>query len=81
VSGVVDLIPFLLVTDVERSIAFYEALGFSAVERYVPDDALRERLIASGYEPGEIGDGSPGPEREMCVTDPDGHGHMVAERR
>jgi catechol 2,3-dioxygenase-like lactoylglutathione lyase family enzyme len=47
---------------------------------YTPDlDALRERLISAGFEPGEIEDGSPGPNRELCVWDPDGHGHMVAE--
>lgn len=26
-----------------------------------------------------IRDGRPGPDREMCIVDPDGHGHMVAE--
>ena len=120
---VVDLIPFIFVTDVSRSISFYEALGFRAADTYrphgslefaslestsaakvmlarvdeVPDldtdepgrgflylyvrslDALRERLLAHGFAAGEIEDGSPGPKREMCVLDPDGHGHMVAE--
>ena len=121
---VVDLVPFVLVADVERSIAFYEALGFSVVKRYEPDgrlefagleatssaklmlaradrepdsdresrgpgflylytpdlDAFRERLIRAGTEPGEIEDGpGPGPNRQLCVIDPDGHGHMVAE--
>jgi catechol 2,3-dioxygenase-like lactoylglutathione lyase family enzyme len=42
-------------------------------------DALRKRLIELGFDPGEIEDGSPGPSREMRVTDPDGHRHMVAE--
>ena len=120
---IVDLVPFIRVADVSRSIAFYEALGFrvggtherggrlefaelestaaaklmlARVEPgpardpdqpgpgfhylYTPAlDALRERLLLAGFEPGEIEDGSPGPEREMCVRDPDGHGHMVAE--
>lgn len=120
---VVDLIPFVLVTDVERSIGFYQALGFRVMETYAPSqtlefaaleatsaaklmlarvdelpardpdtpcpgflylytpdlDAFRERLIAAEFEVGEIEDGRPGPDRELCVWDPDGHGHMVAE--
>jgi catechol 2,3-dioxygenase-like lactoylglutathione lyase family enzyme len=123
-AAIVDLVPFLLVADVERSIRFYEALGFEAVKRYEPDGrlefagleatpaakvmlarvdevpdtgpdaptpgflylytsdlpALRDRLLALGYEADEIEDGpGPGPNRQMCVLDPDGHGHMVAE--
>jgi hypothetical protein len=48
---------------------------------YTPDlDDFRERLINAGFEPGEIAEGpGPGPNRELCVRDPDGHGHMVAE--
>jgi hypothetical protein len=43
-------------------------------------NALRDRFLALGYEADEIEDGSgPGPNRRMCVRDPDGHGHMVAE--
>jgi catechol 2,3-dioxygenase-like lactoylglutathione lyase family enzyme len=121
---VVDLVPFVHVTDVARSISFYETLGFRVIKRYEPAgrlefagleatssaklmlarvdevperadpdeaspgflylytpdlEALRERLISAGFEPGEIEDGSPGPTRELCVWDPDGHGHMVAE--
>ena len=120
---VVDLVPFILVSDVARSIEFYNALGFREIDRYEPNctlefaaleatptaklmlartgelapanpdgagpgflylytpdlDALRERLIDRGFEPGEIRDGRPGPDRELCVRDPDGHGHMVAE--
>jgi lactoylglutathione lyase len=123
-DAVVDLVPFILVADVERSIPFYEALGFEVIKRYEPNDrlefagleatpsakvmlarvdhvpetgpeaptpgflylytsdleALRRRLLAAGHEPDEIEDGpGPGPNREMCVRDPDGHGHMVAE--
>jgi catechol 2,3-dioxygenase-like lactoylglutathione lyase family enzyme len=123
-SNVVDLVPFLHVSDVARSIRFWEALGFRVVKRYEPNgrlefaglesavtakvmlarvdrpserdedrpspgflylytpdlDALRKRLLEHGIEPGEITDGpGPGPNREMCVRDPDGHGHMVAE--
>lgn len=121
---IVDLIPFILVSDVTRSITFYEALGFSETKRFEPDgnlefvameatpaakimlaradalasaspdargpgflylytadlDAFRERLIHCGFDPGDIHDGRPGPDRELCVTDPDGRGHMVAER-
>jgi catechol 2,3-dioxygenase-like lactoylglutathione lyase family enzyme len=124
---VVDLVPFLLVTDVERSIAFYEALGFAVIKRYDPNgrlefagleatsaaklmlarvervpardrghsnasgpgwlylytpdlEALRERLRSAGIETGKIEDGpGPGPNRQLCVRDPDGHGHMIAE--
>jgi catechol 2,3-dioxygenase-like lactoylglutathione lyase family enzyme len=124
---VVDLVPFLLVTDVERSIAFYEAIGFAVIKRYEPNgtlefagleatssaklmlarvdrvpawdpvdqdasgpgwlylytpdlEALRERLMRAGIETGEIEDGpGPGPNRRLCVRDPDGHGHMIAE--
>jgi catechol 2,3-dioxygenase-like lactoylglutathione lyase family enzyme len=123
-DAVVDLVPFLLVADVERSIPFYEALGFNVVKRHEPDgrvefagleatpaaklmlarvdevpetgpdaqapgflylytsnlEALRDRLLALGYDADEIEDGpGPGPNRQMCVRDPDGHGHMVAE--
>lgn len=120
---VVDLIPFVFVRDVVRSIAFYEALGFRLMKTQAPGgtlefaelestaaaklmlarvdhlperdpdrasrgflylythslDALRRRLHDHGFEPGEITDGSPGPEREMCVVDPDGNGHMITE--
>jgi catechol 2,3-dioxygenase-like lactoylglutathione lyase family enzyme len=121
---VVDLVPFLLVADVERSIPFYEALGFEVVKRHQPGErlefagleatssakvmlarvdevpetgpdaptpgflylytsdleALRSRLIEAGHTADEIEDGpGPGPTRQMCVRDPDGHGHMVAE--
>jgi catechol 2,3-dioxygenase-like lactoylglutathione lyase family enzyme len=123
-SNVVDLVPFLHVSDVARSIRFWEALGFRVVKRYEPNgrlefaglestvtakvmlarvdrpserdedrpspgflylytpdlDALRKRLLEHGIEPGEITDGpGPGPNREMCLRDPDGHGHMIAE--
>ncbi len=124
---IVDLVPFLLVSDVERSIAFYEALGFTVVKRYEPRgrlefagleatssaklmlarvdrvpawdpsdpdasgpgwlhlftpdlDAFRERLIRGGFAPGEIEDGpGPGRNRQLCVSDPEGHRHMVSE--
>jgi catechol 2,3-dioxygenase-like lactoylglutathione lyase family enzyme len=121
---IVDLVPFILVTDVSRSIAFYEALGFDEIKRYeangrlefagmeassaakvmlarvdeVPAwdpedsgpgflylytrdiDAFRRQLLRRGIEAGEIEDGpGPGPSRQLCVRDPDGHGHMVAE--
>lgn len=37
---VVDLIPFIYVTDVGASIAFYEALGFRVVETHAPGGRL-----------------------------------------
>jgi catechol 2,3-dioxygenase-like lactoylglutathione lyase family enzyme len=124
IDTVVDLIPFVFVIDVERSIAFYEVLGFRVVKThapgrtlefaaleataaaklmlarvdevpsrdpdasssgflylYTPDlDGFRERLISAGFDPDDIQEGpGPGPNRELCVRDPDGHGHMVAE--
>jgi catechol 2,3-dioxygenase-like lactoylglutathione lyase family enzyme len=123
-ANVVDLVPFILVTDVDRSIAFYETLGFDVVKRYAPKgrlefagleatsaakvmlarvdevaatdpdaptpgflylytselEGLRARLLAAGHHADEIEAGpGPGPNREMCVRDPDGHRHMVAE--
>jgi catechol 2,3-dioxygenase-like lactoylglutathione lyase family enzyme len=122
-DAVVDLVPFIFVSDVGRSIRFYEALGFEVTKRYelggrldfaeleatssakimlawveeVPPtgrdartpgflylytsdlEGLRARLLDAGHAADEIKDGSPGPKREMCVWDPDGHGHMVAE--
>ena len=45
-------------------------------------DGLRERLLAAGAQRvGEIGDGTPGPKREMRVCDPDGYVLMIAEDR
>jgi catechol 2,3-dioxygenase-like lactoylglutathione lyase family enzyme len=123
-DSVVDLVPFILVADVERSIPFYEALGFEVIKRHEPIDrlefagleatssakvmlarvddvpetgpdarspgflylytsdleGLRARLLEAGHEADEIEDGpGPGPNRQMCVHDPDGHRHMVAE--
>jgi catechol 2,3-dioxygenase-like lactoylglutathione lyase family enzyme len=123
-SNVVDLVPFIHVSDVARSIRFWEALGFRVVKRYEPNgrlefagleatssakvmlarveevtdtgrdartpgflylytsdlEVLRERLLGAGHYADEIEDGpGPGPNRQMCVHDPDGHGHMVAE--
>jgi catechol 2,3-dioxygenase-like lactoylglutathione lyase family enzyme len=123
-SHVVDLVPFILVKDVERSIRFYEALGFRVVKRHQPDsrlefagleatssakvmlarvdempdtgpdaptpgylylytddlERLRLRLLEAGHEADAIEDGpGPAPNRQMCVRDPDGHAHMVAE--
>jgi catechol 2,3-dioxygenase-like lactoylglutathione lyase family enzyme len=120
---VVDLVPFIFVADVERSITSYEELGFRVVKRYEPEgrlefagmeatatakvmlarvdsvpetgpdapppgflylytrdlDALRDRLAGRGFDVREIEDGRPGPDCELCVIDPDGHSHMVAE--
>jgi hypothetical protein len=39
-TAIVDLVTFLLVADVERSIRLYEALGFDVVKRYEPDGRL-----------------------------------------
>lgn len=41
-------------------------------------EAFRRELLRRGIEPGEIEAGpGPGPNRQLCVRDPDGH--MVAE--
>jgi hypothetical protein len=40
---------------------------------------LRERLIATGIQAGEIVNWAPGPNAEMRVTDPDGYVLMVAQ--
>jgi Glyoxalase/Bleomycin resistance protein/Dioxygenase superfamily len=42
-------------------------------------DALRGHLNENDINPGPIVDGSPGPQREMTVRDPDGYCLMVAE--
>jgi hypothetical protein len=112
------LIPFVHVADVQRSIDFYELLGFGVRDTYEHDgrldwaaltsvqaqlmlarasapvdprqqavlfylyaadlDGLRDHLLASGVHVGEIVDGSPGPEREMRLADPDGYCLMIA---
>jgi ketosteroid isomerase-like protein len=41
--------------------------------------ALRDQLLEAGVEAGPIEDGTPGPRREMKLTDPDGYELMVAE--
>jgi hypothetical protein len=41
--------------------------------------ALRRRLVEAGLAVGEIVDGSPGPNQEMSLTDPDGYCLMVAQ--
>lgn len=47
---------------------------------YVDDLAtLRDDLVAHGLQPSEIVDGSPGPRKEMRMSDPDGYRLMVAQ--
>jgi catechol 2,3-dioxygenase-like lactoylglutathione lyase family enzyme len=47
---------------------------------YVQDlNAFRSHLISKGVRAGKIVDGTPGPTREMRLTDPDGYCLMVAE--
>lgn len=115
-----DLIPFVHVSDLRRSIAFYELLGFEVGDSYEADgelhwaalqhaharimlalasapiesdqqailfylyakdlDGLRDHLLAHSLPVGPIRDGSPGPEREMGISDPDGYCLMIAER-
>jgi hypothetical protein len=40
---------------------------------------LRDHLVVHGVTAGEIVDGSPGPKREMRITDPDANCLMVAQ--
>jgi catechol 2,3-dioxygenase-like lactoylglutathione lyase family enzyme len=114
-----DLVPFVHVADVERSIAFYGLLGFEVSDTFPPGErpswaflesvharlmvtradepveadrqavlfylyaqdlaGLREHLVAHGVAAGEIVDGTPGPERELRVADPDGYVLMIAQ--
>lgn len=114
-----DLVPFVHVRDVPRSVAFYERLGFEVRDTYEVDDrlvwaalqheharvmlalasapidprqqavlfylyaedldGLRGHLLADGVPVGPIVDGSPGPKREMRLSDPDGYCLMIAE--
>ena len=114
-----DLIPFVQVADVNRSIAFYELLGFQVSDTHVHDgkldfaalesaqarimlaradgridpgeqgvlfylyvedlDTYRRQISANGVSAGPIVDGTPGPDREMGLCDPDGYCLMVAE--
>lgn len=116
-----DLIPFVHVTDLPRSVAFYELLGFEVGDTYEVEgelhwaalqqaharimlalasapidprqqavlfylytedlDGLRDHPLANGLQVGPIRDGSPGPEREIRISDPDGYCLMVAESR
>jgi ketosteroid isomerase-like protein len=118
-SPVYEMVPFVQVTEVHRSVAFYRLLGLDLRDTYEYDghlvwasmahasaalmlaqseapidpraqgvlfylhavdlDGLRDHLVAHGLTTGEIVDGSPGPKREMRVTDPDGYCLMVAE--
>jgi predicted enzyme related to lactoylglutathione lyase len=116
---ITDLVPFVNVTDVARSMDFYRHFGFAVESTFEPRarlqwcflvsgrarlmlervdrpivaeqqstlfylyaddlDGLRERLVGAGIDAGPIVDGSPGPEREMRIIDPDGWCLMVAE--
>jgi hypothetical protein len=44
-------------------------------------DGLRDHLLSHGLRVGPIRDGSPGPEREMKIGDPDGYCLMIAESK
>lgn len=43
--GVRDLVPFIAVADVERSVAFYRLLGMTVRETHRPDDRLEWALV------------------------------------
>lgn len=119
IDRVTALIPFVQVADVDRSIAFYERLGFEVGDTYVHGgtldfaalesgsarimlvraagpidprqqkvrfylyaedlDALHSHLSANEVSVGPIVDGTPGPDREMALRDPDGYCLMIAE--
>lgn len=113
-----DLIAFVHVADVERSIAFYELLGLAVTDTHGVEGrldwaaleasaaklmlaradgpihpaqqgvvfylyardlrSLQQHLRAHGVRVGAIVDGSPGPEQEMRLRDPDGYVLTVA---
>jgi catechol 2,3-dioxygenase-like lactoylglutathione lyase family enzyme len=115
-----ELSPFMRVGDVERSVRFYELLGFELRDTYRPGDrlewaqvacergslmfvcsdepvdaraqgilfylytddlaALQRHLRAHGERAGQIHDGTPGPEQQTLVRDPDGYVLMIAQR-
>ncbi len=58
-----DLVPFAHVTNVDRSVAFYERLGF-------------EMLHEARHRPWPP---DVGPDRQLEVTEPDGYVLMLAE--
>ncbi len=112
------LAPFVHVSDIVASVAFYGLLGFVVGDTYEEDGelrwaalsvggstfmlaqaddvvdpnadtiffylyasdlvGLRDHLVAHGATVGPIVDGTPGPRRQMRVTDPDGFCLMVA---
>jgi hypothetical protein len=41
--------------------------------------ALRQQLLATGIDVGEIEDGTPGPREQMQLTDPDGYVLKIAQ--
>jgi catechol 2,3-dioxygenase-like lactoylglutathione lyase family enzyme len=43
-----ELIPFVQVLDIDRSIAFYEVLGFEVTDKYVHDGKLDFAALESG---------------------------------
>jgi hypothetical protein len=77
-----NLIPFVHIAEVARSSAPIERGQASAALFYLYVEnlaAARDHLEANGVPVGEIRDGSPGPRREMGLSDPDGWCLMVAE--
>jgi catechol 2,3-dioxygenase-like lactoylglutathione lyase family enzyme len=114
-----DLVAFVHVADVRRSVDFYALLGFDVRDTYEYEDrldwaflqagearlmvahahspidpgaqavlfylysrdldGLRTHLLSRGVHVGEIVDGTPGPRREMALSDPDGYCLMIAQ--
>jgi hypothetical protein len=42
-------------------------------------EALHAQLAEAGLEPGPIGSGAPGPDRQFRIVDPDGYCVMVTD--
>jgi hypothetical protein len=74
-SDVVDLVPFIFVSYVDRSIRFWEALGFRVAKRYEPNG----RLEFAGLESTAAAKVMLARVDRPSERDPDGNGHMVAE--
>jgi len=72
---ITDLVPLIHVSDVARSIEFYEALGFAVSDRYEPSSTLELAALEATASARIILARADEPAR----VDPDGHGHMVAE--
>lgn len=79
------LVPMLPVTDVTRTIAFYERLGFRVDDTHTPDGegapvhATHGMLAARGVDVGDIEYPPYNTGGEFHVHDPDGYALFIAQ--